>query len=71
MSLPNKIIPLPNPDKEFHEAWDKGRNLLNIPHPFRAVFLGPPGSGKSTAVKNILMRADPCFENIIIIHCKI
>ena len=69
MSLPDRIIPLPNPDKEFHESWEPGRNLLNIPHPFRAVFLGPPGSGKSTAVKNVLMRADPCFENIIIIHC--
>jgi hypothetical protein len=33
MRLPNKIIPLPNPDKNFHEKWYKGRNMLNIPHP--------------------------------------
>ena len=54
--LPNRIL---NPDKQFHESWSSGRNLLNIPHPFRAVFLGPPGSGKSTAVKNIILRIQP------------
>jgi hypothetical protein len=69
MPLPNKIIPLPNPDKVFHESWSPGRNLLNIPHPFRAVFLGPPNSGKSTVVKNILMRADPPFKAVVIVHC--
>jgi len=69
MRLPNKIIPLPNPDKNFHEKWYKGRNMLNIPHPFRCVCLGPPNVGKTTIVKNLLLRAKPEFEEVVVIHC--
>jgi hypothetical protein len=69
MRLPNKIIPLPNPDKNFHEKWHKGRNMLNIPHPFRCVCLGPPNVGKTTIVKNLLLRAKPEFEEVVVIHC--
>lgn len=67
--LPNRIIPLPNPDKVFHEKWYKGRNMLNIPHPFRCVALGPPNVGKTTIVKNLLLRAKPAFEEVVVIHC--
>jgi hypothetical protein len=67
--LPNKILPLPNPDKDFHEKWYKGRNMLNIPHPFRCVCLGPPNVGKTTIVKNLLLRAKPQFEEVVVIHC--
>lgn len=67
--LPNKILALPNPDKEFHEKWYKNRNMLNIPHPFRCVLLGPPNVGKTTIVKNLLLRAHPPFEEVVVIHC--
>ena len=67
--LPDQLIPIPNADKAFHEKWTKGRNKLNIPHPFRAVCLGPPNSGKSTIVKNLLLRADPQFEEVFVVHC--
>ena len=67
--LPNKILALPNPDKSFHEKWYGGRNMLNIPHPWRAVFLGPPNCGKGTVVKNLLLRAKPQFEEVVCIHC--
>lgn len=67
--LPNEIIPIPNADKGFHEKWYEGRNLLNIPHPFRAVCLGPPNVGKTTIVKNLLLRAKPQFEKVFVIHC--
>ena len=69
MRLPNKILALSNPDKEFHEKWYKGRNMLNIPHPFRCVALGPPNVGKTTIVKNLLLRANPPFQEVVIIHC--
>lgn len=69
MALPNKIIPIENSDKEFHEKWTKSRNMLNIPHPFRCVCLGPPNVGKTTIVKNIVLRADPPFQEIVVIHC--
>lgn len=68
-SLPNKILHIPNPDKTFHEKWYKGRNMCNLPHPFRCVALGPPGMGKTTIVKNLLLRADPPFEEVVVIHC--
>lgn len=67
--LPNKIIPLVNEDKLFHEKWTKRRNMLNIPHPYRAVALGRPNCGKGTVVKNLILRAHPPFERIICVHC--
>ena len=67
--LPNRIIVLPNKDKEFHEKWNPGRNMLNFPHPFRAVFLGPPNVGKGNTLKNLIMRSKPAFEEIFCIHC--
>lgn len=68
LKLPKCIIPLPNADKAFHEKWDTKRDMLNIPHPFRMLCLGPPNVGKSTIVKNILIRAKPEFEEVVVVH---
>ena len=68
-TLPKEIIALPNIDKQFHEKWNQKRDMLNIAHPFRGVFLGPPNCGKGTVVTNILLRAKPEFEEIFVIHC--
>lgn len=68
--LPNKLLVLKNPDKEFHEKWTKGRNMLNPPHPFRMLLLGPPHVGKTCTAKNILLRQDPPFKKLIIVHCS-
>lgn len=67
--LPDSLIFLPNADKEYHEEWHPGRNPLNFPHPFRCLLAGPPNSGKSTLVKNIILRADPPFERVVVVHC--
>jgi hypothetical protein len=67
--LPKELIPIPNADKAFHEKWKSGRDLLNFPHPFRGVFMGPPNMGKSTTVKNLILRAKPPFEEVLCIHC--
>lgn len=67
--LPDKLLALPNADKAFHEKWYDGRNKLNFPHPWRGVFLGPPNSGKTTTIKNIILRAKPPFQEIFCIHC--
>lgn len=69
LQIPDKIIALPNPDKFFHEKWEPGRNKLNIIHPFRCCLLGNPNVGKTTIIKNILLRAKPEFEEVIVIHC--
>jgi len=66
--LPSEIIAFPNSDKDFHEHWEEDRDLLSFPHPFRAVLLGPPNSGKSTVVKNLLLRAKPDFDKMYVIH---
>jgi hypothetical protein len=67
--LPDKLIPIICSDKEgWTESWDKKRNLLNIVHPFRLGAFGPPSSGKSTAIKNIIVRAKPKFQEIIVCH---
>lgn len=67
--IPNKLFIFPNSDKKFHEKWSPNRNRLNIPHPFRAVLMGPPNSGKTLVVKNLLFRQDPPFEEVFVIHC--
>lgn len=67
--LPDKLLRVPNPDKVFHEAWTKGRNKLNLPHPVRAVLMGPPHRGKTEVVKNLILRANPPFKKIFVIHC--
>ncbi len=69
MRLPDRLIPLKNADKFFHERWETDRNRLDIPHPFRGVLLGPPNCGKSTTAKNILIRAQPPCEAVTVIHC--
>lgn len=70
--LPKELIPIRNPDKDgWHEKWKPHRDALNIPHPFRAVLLGKPNCGKTSTMKNILIRAKPAFEEIIVVHCDV
>jgi len=69
---PSSIVPVENPDKDFHESWKPRRNAvrhpMNIPHPSRWVLFGPPGTGKTTLVLNGLVRQDPPFERVFVIH---
>ena len=70
IKLPKQLLAIKNADKEgWYERWNKKRDLLNIIHPMRGVFLGPPHTGKSTTIKNIILRADPPFERVICVHC--
>jgi ABC-type proline/glycine betaine transport system ATPase subunit len=69
MTLPKKLIHMKNADKAFHERWTKKRDMLNLPHPFRACIVGKPNSGKTSVIKNILVRADPVFESCTVVHC--
>ena len=67
--LPNKIIPISNSEKKkWREKWYEGRNLLNLPHSFRLICIGPPDSGKSTLIKNIIIRAKPEFQRVLLFH---
>lgn len=66
--LEHKIYAIPNSDKLNHETWDSGRDLLNFPCPFRAIFTGRPNSGKSTVIKNLVIRANPAYEQVYLLH---
>lgn len=65
---PNELFYLPNADKKTAEKWYKGRNLMNIPKPCRVILCGNPGSGKSNMIKNLILRADPPYEKIYLLH---
>ena len=67
--LPQRIIPLKNADKTFHEKWKKKDSLFNFCAPFRMVLAGPPNVGKSTMIKHILLHQDPPFEEVVVVHC--
>ena len=68
--LPREIIPLGNKDKDgWHESWYEGRDLLNFTHPFRMCLFAKPNCGKSNYIKNVILRAFPPFERIVVIHC--
>lgn len=66
--LPDEIIPFHSSDKRLEEVWYEGRNPGNIPSPFRALLLGPPHSGKTCLAKNLILKQDPPFAEIYIIH---
>lgn len=68
LRLPNKIIPLRNGDKEFQETWYEGRDLLNFPHSWRCVITARPGTGKTTIAINIMIRQEPMFQKVYIVH---
>ena len=67
--LPNRIINIVNQDKTWHEQ--PSDDLGTFPHPFRAIFISSPGGGKTLAIKNILIRTDPPFDNILLIHADL
>ena len=69
VKLPNKIITIPCADKDtWTEKWYPNRNLLNFPHSWRGFFCGPPSCGKTNLIKNIILRAQPPFEEVIVCH---
>ncbi len=65
----SEIAVFKNKDKAFHEIWMPKRKVLNIPHPFRCILVGPPNCGKTSMIFNILMHNRPYFEEVIVVHC--
>jgi len=63
----NKLIVIPNEDKQFHEPFNPD-NLCDLPHPFRIILCGPPNTGKTNTIYNILINQQEPFERIIILH---
>ena len=68
LSLPRELIIFENADKKFHEKWTPDRSPASFPHPFRAVLCGPPNSGKSMYIKNIILHANPPFQACYLLY---
>lgn len=67
---PKSIVPIRCSDKRGAEHWDaqRARDLANFPSPFRMLLLGPPNTGKSTLIKNIIMHIRPRFKEVYVVH---
>ena len=69
-----KVVAFDNSDKKKAEKWDDKKDkhgnldLANFPCPFRCLLLGPPNSGKSNLIKNLIIHQKPRFTDIYVIH---
>jgi len=71
IKIDKKILILPNYDKDIvnKEKWDKDRDPLNFPHPYRLLLASiQPNVGKTNLIHNILLRANPPFKKIYLFH---
>jgi len=72
VSVPdNELLVFHNVEKEHHEKWYKGRDLLDFPHPFRCVISASPNTGKTNIIKNIIYRCQKgknMFKRLYLLH---
>jgi hypothetical protein len=66
MDKMDKIIVFDCEDKDFQEKHNNNK-LLKLPKSFRCILAGPPSTGKSCVIKNILVNASQ-FDVIYIHH---
>ena len=66
--MARQIVPFGSSDKLLNEVWTPGRDLANIPSPFRMLLLGGPGSGKTMLIKNLVIHQKPYFDEVFVVH---
>ena len=57
-----------NKDKKFNEFWTEDRDLANFPNPSRILVCSKPNSGKTTLVLNLILKQNPPFRKIYLLH---
>jgi hypothetical protein len=60
-----------NVQKRNCEEWTPERSFMNIPCPFRGVFVSMPNCGKTKLCLNIVYQAQPKYEKIFLWHPEI
>lgn len=67
--IPKEILLLKSGDKQDREKWHKQRDLMDFPGgSFRAIISGPPSSGKTNLIKNIIIKANPLYDQVYLVH---
>ncbi len=69
--LNKELFHIKNKEKKHNEKWDDipDRDPLNFIKPFRLLALGGVNMGKTNTIKNIILRVDPYFRKIYLLHC--
>ena len=65
------MLAIPNPDKTgHHKAQNRDRKLTSmlLSHPARIILAGRSGAGQGSTAKNILHRATPAFDRVVVYH---
>lgn len=62
------IVLFENKDKKYNEHWTPDRDFANFPNPSRILICSKPNCGKSTTVLNLILRQDPIYKKIYLIH---
>jgi len=66
----DSIHVMKNPDKGFHEKWNRGRSLACFPHPFVVCLLSVKNRGKTNTIVNIFLQhqiSNKPFQRLIVI----
>ena len=64
----NELVVFKNADKSKDEKWSPERDLFNIPSPCRILVASKPGGGKTNFILNFLLKQNPPFKHIYLMH---
>ena len=69
LKLPNELLIFENQDKQgWYDTYDPSKPA-KLPHPFRACLMAGVGSGKTSLIKNLVLRQS--FERIYLLHLDV
>ena len=73
ITVPKKVLEIPNVEKKNHEVWTPGRDLFDFPKPYRWLITGAPNSGKTSLILNHLLHCNAPqskskFDKIFLLH---